>query len=174
MLILLTGGSACGKSTYAEELAVLGPKPLTYIAAMRPYDEECRRKIERHRLLRRDKGFETVERYTDLETLQLPVGGGTALLECMCNLTANEMFGEDGVRREVYEKILAGIEALEKQCALLLVVTNEVGGEEASQYGEGTAAYVSLLGRLNCALAQKADRVIELIAGIPLLLKGEK
>ena len=72
MLILLTGGSACGKSTYGEALAVQGPKPLYYIAAMQPYDQECLRKIARHRALRRDKGFETVERYTDVDALVLP------------------------------------------------------------------------------------------------------
>ena len=91
MLILLTGGSACGKSTYGEELAVQGPKPLYYIAAMQPYDEECLAKIARHQTLRKDKGFETIQRYTDVDTLTLPETGGTALLECLCNLTANEI-----------------------------------------------------------------------------------
>ena len=62
MLILLTGGSACGKSSYGEKLAVLGPKPLYYIAAMQPYDDECLKKIARHRELRKDKGFLTIER----------------------------------------------------------------------------------------------------------------
>ena len=62
MLILLTGGSACGKSSYGEKLAVSGPKPLYYIAAMQPYDDECLKKIARHRELRKDKGFLTIER----------------------------------------------------------------------------------------------------------------
>ena len=92
MLILLTGGSACGKSSYGEKLAVLGPKPLYYIAAMQPYDDECLKKIARHRELRKDKGFLTIEQYTGVDTLELPETGGTALLECLCNLTANEMY----------------------------------------------------------------------------------
>ena len=68
MLILLTGGSACGKSSYGEKLAVLGPKPLYYIAAMQPYDDECLKKIARHRELRKDKGFLTIEQYTGVDT----------------------------------------------------------------------------------------------------------
>ena len=72
MLILLTGGSACGKSSYGEKLAVLGPKPLYYIAAMQPYDDECLKKIARHRELRKDKGFLTIEQYTGVDTLELP------------------------------------------------------------------------------------------------------
>ena len=92
MIVLLTGGSACGKSSYGERLAVQGPKPLYYIAAMKPYDQECLKKIARHQALRKGKGFETLERYTGVDTLILPQRGGTALLECVCNLTANEMY----------------------------------------------------------------------------------
>ena len=88
MMILLTGGSACGKSAYAEELCCRSPLPRYYLAAMKPYGREGGRKIKRHRALRAGKGFETIERYTDYENLRLP-RRGAALLECIANLTAN-------------------------------------------------------------------------------------
>ena len=60
MIILLTGGSACGKSTYAESIAVKTPMPRYYIAAMKPYGEESEIKIARHRAMRGEKGFTTI------------------------------------------------------------------------------------------------------------------
>ena len=73
MILLVTGGSASGKSEYAEnralQLAKAEQKKLIYLAAMKPFGEEAAKRIERHRQLRAGKGFETVERYTDIEVV---------------------------------------------------------------------------------------------------------
>ncbi|MBR3136874.1 MAG: bifunctional adenosylcobinamide kinase/adenosylcobinamide-phosphate guanylyltransferase [Clostridia bacterium] len=172
MLILLTGGSACGKSSYGETLAVQGPKPLYYIAAMEPYDEECLQKIARHRALRANKGFETVERYTGVDTLKLPETGGTVLLECLCNLTANEMYIQPDAPVDPVQKVVAGVENLMGQTDTLIVITNDVGSDDEA-YSEQTRAYIRALGEINARVAAMADRVYELVAGIPICLKGE-
>ena len=172
MLILLTGGSACGKSAYGENLAVQGPKPLYYVAAMMPYDDECLKKIARHRELRADKGFSTIERYTGVDTLALPERGGTALLECICNLTANEMYIQPDSPVDPVEKVVAGVENLRRQTDTLIVITNDVGSDDET-YSDETRAYIRYLGEINARLAAMADRVYELVAGIPILLKGE-
>ncbi len=172
MLILLTGGSACGKSAYGEKMAVLGPKPLYYIAAMQPYDDECLRKIARHRELRREKGFETIERYTGVDRLDLPQKGGTALLECLCNLTANEMYIQPDAPVDPVETVVAGVENLRRQTDTLIVITNDVGSDNEI-YSAETRRYISALGRINARVAAMADLVYELVAGIPLPLKGE-
>ena len=172
MLILLTGGSACGKSSHGEKLAVQGPKPLYYIAAMQPYDDECLKKIARHRELRKDKDFETIERYTGVDTLQLPQRGGTALLECLCNLTANEMYIQPDSPVDPVKKVVAGVENLRRQTDTLIVITNDVGSDNEA-YSEETRAYIGYLGRINARVADMADQVYELVAGIPICLKGE-
>ena len=171
MMILLTGGSACGKSTYAEEICVKASSPRWYLAAMQPYGEEGRRKVERHRKLRAGKGFETIERYTDYASLELPARG-TALLECICNLTANEMFDEAGNQSDPYERVMAGVKHLAEQSDLLVVITNDVGSDGIC-YEEGTRDYIEVLGKINAELAKRADTVIEMVAGIPILWKGE-
>ncbi len=171
MNILLTGGSACGKSTFAERIAAGLPAPRYYIATMRPYDDECLARIARHRIQRRSKGFVTIERHTGLNSLILPARG-TALLECMCNLTANEMFDPHGEMRDAYDDIMNGVVALAAQCDDLIVVTNDVGGD-GHVYDSGTAQYIEMLGRLNRALAARFDCVCELVCGLPILLKGE-
>ena len=57
MMILLTGGSGCGKSSFAERLCMEMPLPRYYIAAMKPYGEGGMEKVERHRKMRAGKGF---------------------------------------------------------------------------------------------------------------------
>lgn len=182
MRILLTGGSASGKSTYAETLATRFPLPRYYIATMRPIGEESRKKIVRHQQIRNSKGFRTLECDVDIHSIRLP-RHSTALLECMCNLTANEMFDCHGNITEVHDKIISGVESLGAQCDTLIVVTNDVGsdsGKHSGGYSEkhstgyeaGTRAYIKTLGRLNIALAERFDCVYELVCGIPLALKG--
>ena len=94
MLIVVTGGSGSGKSQYAEDQVVQlsremsGDAKLYYIATMYPFDEESHKRIARHRDMRREKNFETVEQYTNLKELEFPKES-IVLLECMSNLTAN-------------------------------------------------------------------------------------
>ncbi len=170
MRILLTGGSACGKSTYAEKLAMSFPLPRYYIATMRVYDEESREKVARHRQMRNTKNFITIERDTDIHLIRLP-RPGTVLLECMCNLTANEMFDHYGNITDVYGKIIYGIESLASQCENIIVVTNDVGSD-GGKYDEGTREYIRTLGKLNISLAERSDCVYEMVCGIPVVLKG--
>ena len=170
MLILLIGGAANGKSRFAESLCLHAPSPRFYLAAMQPYGAEGETRIRRHRAMREGKGFITIERYTDYASLKLPARG-TALLECICNLTANEMFDETGRVSDPVERVLAGVDAVRAQCETLIVVTNDVGSD-GTDYEAGTAAYIDALGRINRALAARADAVAELVAGIPIVLKG--
>jgi adenosylcobinamide kinase/adenosylcobinamide-phosphate guanylyltransferase len=170
MMILLTGGAANGKSTFGESLCLQADGPRYYLAAMQPYGPEGEARIRRHRRMREGKGFTTIERYTDYASLVLPARG-TALLECIANLTANEMFDETGEMTDPVETVLAGVDALRAQCDRLIVITNDVGSDGCG-YPPETEAYVKALGRINAALAARADTVCELVAGIPILLKG--
>ena len=171
MLELVTGGSGSGKSAYAEsricEWNRQEPKPLFYVATMYPYGEETEKKIERHRILRKGKGFETLEWYTGLkqhledESLK----GADVLLECMSNLVANEMYMESGAGCHADQAILEGIQELNRQCANVVIVTNEVFSESVPDSPE-MKEYKRILGRINCEIAVMADQVTEVIYGI--------
>ena len=63
--ILLTGGSACGKSSYAEQLVCSLPGPRYYLATMRPYSDHDQERIQRHRAQREGKGFITITTTAD-------------------------------------------------------------------------------------------------------------
>jgi len=169
MRTLVIGGGASGKSEYAEELfsALEGTK--YYIATMMPYGEDSLARIEKHRKARRDRGFCTVEHYTDLSGLCLP-SRGAVLLECLGNLTANELFYEHSDEKSAAKTVLRGVEELSKQSEDLVVVTNEVFSD-GIVYDDDTLAYIRTLGLINRELARRFDRVIEVVCGIPVALK---
>ncbi|WP_298024100.1 bifunctional adenosylcobinamide kinase/adenosylcobinamide-phosphate guanylyltransferase [uncultured Dysosmobacter sp.] len=171
MMTLVVGGSASGKSEYAEGLILSAAGwPRVYIATMQPFDEECFRRIEKHRLMRAGKSFETVECYTGLASVTMPENSAV-LLECMSNLCANEMYSPQGSGENAQKAVLEGVERLRRQCRDLVIVSNEVfsGG---SRYQGDTLRYLELLGRVNCALAAMADNVCEVVYGVPVYYKG--
>ena len=105
MITLVTGGSGSGKSEYAEGLILDSPcSRRFYVATMIAYGKEGRDKVDRHRMLRRGKGFITIEKPRNVgevmvgeyETGLSPSSrtGRALLLECVSNLAANEMFRE--------------------------------------------------------------------------------
>ena len=171
MFYLLTGGSACGKSTYAESLVCRYGQPRIYIATMQPYGEESLAKIERHRRMRAEKGFSTIEAQTNIADVQV-ARDASVLLECICNLTSNEMFDEHGNVSDPRRKIVEGVAGLAGRCRNLVVVTNDVGSE-FHDYDDLTPKSVDALGCINRELASKADAVFELVCGIPIVVKGE-
>jgi len=174
MIHLITGGSASGKSAYAEGQAMAAAHERYYIATMRPYGQEGRARVEKHRRMRAGEGFSTVECYTDLRGVSLGEGSsqGVILLECMSNLTANELFDVGGSDEEICERILDGIRHLQNLSKHLIIVTNEVFSDGLG-YEEETLRYIRLLGRVNRLLAKHAGRVTEVVYGIPVERKPE-
>ncbi|MGN1140893.1 MAG: bifunctional adenosylcobinamide kinase/adenosylcobinamide-phosphate guanylyltransferase [Oliverpabstia sp.] len=170
MFHLITGGSGSGKSAYAEQciLDFQGNNRI-YIATMYPFDEESHKRIQRHREMRKEKKFSTIECYTGLRSLELP-NDADVLLECMSNLTANEMYQEKGAGEDTPKQILDGIENLRKKVRNLVVVTNEVFSDGIT-YDPDTMRYLSYLGEINQQMGRMADRVTEVVYGIPVPIK---
>jgi adenosylcobinamide kinase/adenosylcobinamide-phosphate guanylyltransferase len=169
MRTLVLGGGASGKSEYAEELFSVFKGKKYYIATMMPYGEDSLARIEKHRQARRDRGFFTIERYYKMDALELPERGAV-LLECLGNLTANELFSLQQSEDKAVLSILSGIDSLSDQTEELVVVTNDVfsGG---STYEGDTLRYIRALGRLNAAIAARFDRVVDVSCGIPVVIK---
>lgn len=202
MLHIVYGGSASRKSSYAESFAMSlqGEGRLLYIATMYPYkwntteiDPETMQRIERHRAMRADKGFDTVECYRHVEHI-VAKRQDVLLLECMSNLLANEMYlepdSDDGGLAEtmsevekagvgmsetlspVSKKIVQALVNLSTRVQDVVIVTNDVFSDGGSlTYDESTREYVKNLAEINCALAREAATVTEVVCGIPVIVK---
>ena len=175
MIILITGGSGSGKSSYAEEefskLQNKGKK--YYLATMKVYDEEGEKRVERHRKMRCNRGFYTIEQPQNIEEAvgKMVKEENAALLECMSNLVANEMYQEKfHSAKEVTDKVLRGIEILDEKLSYLMIVTNNVF-EDGIVYDEMTSEYLRALDEINIQLARKAEKVVEVVVGIPVFCK---
>lgn len=175
MMVLVIGGSGSGKSAYAERLVVqlAGKSPRFYLATMQVWDEECRARICRHRRQRAGSGFATVECPRNLAGLDSGTldTRGTILLEDLGNLVANELYAQGATPEKAVQEILCGIEHLMASARHLVIVSNEVG-TGGTQYAGETKIYLYLLGTLHQLLADRADAVCEVIAGIPQYYKG--
>ena len=177
MMVLVVGGSGSGKSSYAEKTAVslaqAGMKKY-YLATMQVFDDEGRKKVDRHRNLRNGKGFFTIEQPTRISGAleKMEAGDRTVLLECISNLTANEMFSEEQAVTEmqVTDNVIRDIKMLKDQTNHLIVVSNNVF-EDGITYDDATTKYIQAMGKINQKLAALADRIVEVVAGIPVTLK---
>ena len=176
MFTLVIGASDSGKSDYAERfvLSQEGSGPRIYIATMEPFGSEAQARIARHHAMRRDRGFETLECYRNIGCISVP-GNSNVLLEDLGNLAANELFGgsvfSEEEKNALPDRIAEEIEALRTGCAHLTIVTNEVfsGGKN---YEGDTLTYLRILAKLGRLLAARADYVVEVVCGLPDVLKG--
>ncbi len=173
MFILVTGGSKCRKSAIAESLFNNFRYRKFYIATMMPYGDDAEKTIKRHHKMRMGKGFETIEKYTDVNNINIPEKCGV-LLECIGNLCANEMFNDmcNNILKNPIEKITENIKYISQKSELFVAVTNEVGSD-GTEYSPETMEYIKNLGKINCNLTSIADVVIECIYGIPVFIKGD-
>ena len=175
MFTLIVGAAASGKSAYAESVAFsYGGCPRVYVATLDPCDAESRTRIERHRVQRAGGNFVTIDCPRNLVAAasDLP-RGASVLVDTLGTLVANELYTPDGSLanpQDVVQAVVRGVQNIASAANHLTIVTDEVFSGGASYAGE-TLAYLRVLAQINRALACEADRVVEVVAGCPVVLK---
>jgi len=167
-LTLILGGAASGKSAHAEGLVTATGRARVYLATAEPYDAEMHEKIEFHRK-RRGPGWRTVEAPRDVRpALGSARADEMVLLDCATMWLSNHLLAES----DLSQAETALIDALENCAAPVVVVSNEVG---LSVVPDNALArrFQAAQGRLNQTLAARADVVVNVIAGLPQVLKGQ-
>lgn len=176
-MILVLGGARSGKSSYAQELAAKAEGRVIYIATAQAGDDEMRKRIAVHQA-ERPASWRTVEapRQIGRSVLSSLANVDVVLLDCITLLTSNvllslpESASLDEVQREMDREVDELLAAVEQGDADWIVVTNEVGLGLVPAYALGRT-YRDVLGRVNQRLAQVADEVLFMVAGIPMKVK---
>ena len=160
MFSIVTGGSASGKSEYAENI-VPNTGSRVYLATMEPFGAEAETRIARHRKLREGKGFETIECSVNIERVLEACRGKDVLLEDLPNLVANEMFSSHAHSTAgIAEQILDLAHISESLICVTGILT-----ADGRKYDESTMKYLKELAAIERTLAAHADRVIEVVCG---------
>lgn len=165
LVTLVLGGARSGKSRYAEGLARGHEGRKTYIATAEPFDEEMRARITKHQADRAADGWTTLEAPLDVAQA-VKDAQGFVLLDCVTVWLGNLMHHERDIRAESGH-LLAALAVAEKP---IVIVSNEVG---LSIVPENRMArrFRDEQGFLNQRIAEVADEVFFVAAGLPLRLK---
>ncbi|NQD96557.1 bifunctional adenosylcobinamide kinase/adenosylcobinamide-phosphate guanylyltransferase [Pseudomonas sp. CrR25] len=170
MLELILGGARSGKSRLAEKLAGESGLAVTYIATSQALDGEMSARIAAHRA-RRPAHWALVEEPLALaRVLAEQAGEGRCLLvDCLTLWLSNLLMLDDPARLDAEREAL--LECLNALPGRIILVSNETG-LGVVPLGELTRRYVDEAGWLHQALAERCQRVIFTVAGLPLALKG--
>jgi adenosylcobinamide kinase/adenosylcobinamide-phosphate guanylyltransferase len=165
-LTLLLGGARSGKSAHAEALISKLPSPWTYIATGQTFDDEMRDRIGHHQA-RRGDGWHTVEAPFDLsDALDARPDGAPVLVDCLTLWLTNHMLAEHDLEAET-ERLCA---VLTKPRGPWFVVSNEVGLGIVPDNALARR-FRDEAGRLNQRVGALADRVLFMVAGLPMVVK---
>jgi len=170
LLTLVLGGARSGKSRYGEGLiAALPPPwqpPWAYVATAEARDAEMAERITAHRA-RRGPQWRTVEAPRDLAAALADCRTTPVLVDCLTLWLSNHMLADANIEQEM-ARLEAALAAAKTPVVL---IANEVGSGIVPDHPLGRK-FRDLQGVLNQRMAARADRVVLVVAGLPLALKG--
>ncbi len=173
-ITLVLGGARSGKSSYAEQLAIASGLPVTYIATALVFDDEFGQRVAHHQS-RRPKDWSTVEQAHNLAlALQNHAKAGQCVIVDCLTLWLAQCICPDCALPETQDwqaERAALLDVLPKLAGKVILVSNEVG-MGIVPLGAINRQFQDEQGRLNQAVAQIADEVVFIAAGLPLMLKN--
>jgi adenosylcobinamide kinase / adenosylcobinamide-phosphate guanylyltransferase len=168
-LTLVLGGARSGKSRYAESLTMGFPPPRVYVATAEPLDDEMVARIAAHRA-RRVADWRTIEASHDVACAVADAPAGSAVLvDCLTLWLSNLMLANADIEAESDRLD----DALARAGGPVVLVSNEVGFGIVPDNALARR-FRDLQGRLNQRLAALADRVVLVVAGLPVMVKEAK
>jgi adenosylcobinamide kinase/adenosylcobinamide-phosphate guanylyltransferase len=182
--ILLIGGAGSGKSYFAQELALKLGGGVLFVATAEAGDEEMLKRIEKHRR-KRPPVWSTLEVTTGVgKRIAEKLGGAKVVIVDCITLLVNNILSQYSdptgepidvplIEKGVVAEIDELIKCTKQVDASFITVTNEVGLGlvPANRLGR---LYRDLLAKANQMLAEAADEVYLMVAGLPVLIKPAK
>ena len=166
-IILITGGQRSGKSSYAQLLAEVASDHPIYLATSRHWDADFTQRIKRHQA---DRGpqWETIEEEKLLSKVNIQ--NRTIVIDCITLWLTNFFHDTNYNTSEALNQAKLEWDAFMLNKNHIIVVTNELGmGIHAAD--EVSRKFTDLQGWMNQYIASKADEVILMVSGIPVIIK---
>ena len=163
---LVLGGARSGKSRYAESLMAALPPPWIYVATAEAGDAEMAERIAAHRA-RRGPNWRTIEVLANLDRELADHRAEPVLVDCL-TLWLSKLLLDDGALEDEMVRVE---KSLLLATAPKVLVSNEVGAGIVPEHPLGRR-FRDLQGILNQRVATLADRVVLMVAGLPLVVKG--
>jgi adenosylcobinamide kinase/adenosylcobinamide-phosphate guanylyltransferase len=177
-LTLILGGARSGKSSHAQSLAEDSGKAVAFIATAQAFDHEMSARIQKHR----------ADRPAEWTTLEIPleiaphvkrIKSEVVVLDCVTLLVTNllmqfvkdDLVDEAPFLQSVQNEMEELLFAIRESNQDWLIVSNEAGLGLVPPYQMGRV-FRDAIGRANQQIAKEADRVIFMVAGIPMNVKG--
>jgi len=182
--VLIIGGAGSGKSHFAQELAPKLGEPVLFVATAVAGDEEMQQRIEEHKRTR-PAAWGTLEVTTQVGSqIEQKIGGAKVVIVDCITLLVNNILGQHSdqtseqsdaplIERRLIAEVGELVECTNRVDASFIIVTNEVGLGlvPANRVGR---LYRDLLAKANQMLAQAADEVYLMVAGLPVQIKPAK
>ncbi len=165
-ICLVLGGVRSGKSRHAEQIVTEFPAPFRYLATGQAWDDEMRERVAAHRA-RRDERWQTVEVPVRLAAALDEAGERPVLVDCLTLWLTNLLLGEHDVEPAASELM----DALARRRAPTVLVGSEVGMGIVPENALARR-FRDEAGLLHQRVASVADRVVLVVAGLPLVVKG--
>jgi adenosylcobinamide kinase/adenosylcobinamide-phosphate guanylyltransferase len=175
-IILVTGGSRSGKSSWAQNTAEAISDRRVFIATCPVIDEEMQERIRKHRKARNERNWHTIEEPLDIagaidSSHEFPV----ALVDCLTLWINNLMYraGKENAaitETDIVMECRRVIGAAKLHPGAVVFVTNEVGMGIVPENAQARL-YRDLSGRCNQVMAEACDRVVLMVSGLPLEMK---
>ncbi|MEP3113297.1 bifunctional adenosylcobinamide kinase/adenosylcobinamide-phosphate guanylyltransferase [Nisaea sp.] len=165
---LVLGGARSGKSRYAETICRQNGRALIYVATAEAHDDEMKARIAKHRADRAADGWRTIEEPKDLAAVLKgeAAPGRVLLVDCLTLWLTNHLLADADVDAEI-ERLCVAVSA---SSADLVLVANEVGFGIVPE-NKLARVFRDHAGRLNQRIAEIADRVTLVVAGLPVQVK---
>jgi len=164
-LHLILGGARSGKSRYGESLASESLLDVQYVATARAYDSEMEKRIAQHKV-DRPSHWESIEEPLDLCGVINSAEAHIILVDCLTLWLMNLM----DANRNIVDAVDEFVATLQSRTTPVILVSNEISMGVVPM-GEMSRQYVDELGRLHQKIAQEADQVTLMVAGLPHKIK---
>jgi len=168
-MVFVTGGARSGKSRYAQQLALELHNNPVYLATARHWDDDFEKRIQRHQS-ERDERWTSIEEEKHISHLSF--SNKVVVVDCVTLWLTNFFIDNKNDIETSLQQCKQEIDKLDTGNNTFIIISNEIGmGMHADT--ETGRKFTDLQGWMNQYIAQKANRVVFMVSGIPVVIKGQ-